>query len=177
MDRRFTILIAEDDPRVRDGVVALLREHGFVVLVAEDGDAALRLLVAHEVDLLLTDVAMPGINGFETAQQAKSMRPGLRLLCMRGYAEEARTKAFSTARSFKSPSEPASFLRRLPKLSRAEPDRFVHRAPTPRLTGPGVRTTVDGRHRSMLNPTCLCVRRKRGTHVHENQPMARLAYR
>jgi CheY-like chemotaxis protein len=92
MDRRFTTLIAEDDARVRDGVVALLREHGFVVLVAEDGDAALRLLVAHEVDLLLTDVAMPGINGFEIAQQAKSMRPGLRLLCMTGYAEEAADK-------------------------------------------------------------------------------------
>ena len=86
------ILLAADDPRVREGVVALLREHGFVVLVAEDGDAALSLLVAHEVDLLPTDVAMPGINGFETAQQAKSMRPSLRLLCMTGYAEGAGDK-------------------------------------------------------------------------------------
>jgi CheY-like chemotaxis protein len=86
------ILLAEDDPRVREGVVALLREHGFVVLVAEDGDAALSLLVAHQVDLLPTDVAMPGINGFETAQQAKSMRPSLRLLCMTGYAEGAGDK-------------------------------------------------------------------------------------
>jgi two-component system, cell cycle response regulator CpdR len=104
MDRQFTILLAEDDPRVRDSVVALLREHGFVVLVAEDGDAALRLLGEVDVDLLLADVAMPGASGFEVAQRAKSMRPDLHLLFITGYyAEEAASKGIRFGRVLQKP--------------------------------------------------------------------------
>jgi CheY-like chemotaxis protein len=89
---QFTILFAEDDRQVRDAVIALLREHGFRVLVASDGYEAIRLLVEHNVDLLFTDIAMPGISGFELAQQAKLIRPRLRVLYTTGYAQEAAGK-------------------------------------------------------------------------------------
>jgi two-component system, cell cycle sensor histidine kinase and response regulator CckA len=104
MERQFTILLAEDDPRVREAIVALLREHGFVVLVAEDGDTALRLLDGIHVDLLLADVAMPGASGFEIAQRAKSTSPDLRLLYMTGYyAEVAADKGIRYGKILRKP--------------------------------------------------------------------------
>jgi DNA-binding response OmpR family regulator len=103
MGRQFTILLAEDDLTVREIVVALLREHGFRVLAAEDGDAALRLLVAHPVDLLLADVAMLGASGFKVAQRAKSIRPDLRTLCVTGCAEEAAGKDIRYGRVVQKP--------------------------------------------------------------------------
>jgi len=103
MDHQFTILLAEDDPPLREVVGALLREHGFAVLIAEDGYEAIRLLAAHQVDLLLTDVAMPGMSGFEMAQRAKSIRPGLRTLCMTGYAEEAADKGIRYGKVLQKP--------------------------------------------------------------------------
>lgn len=90
MVRSFTILFAEDDRLVRDAVVELLRGHGFTVLVAQDGYEAIRLLVEHPVDLMLTDIVMEGINGFELARQAKLMRPNLKVLYTTGYAEQAK---------------------------------------------------------------------------------------
>lgn len=89
MVRPFTILFAEDDRPVRDAVVELLRERGFIVLVAENGYEAIRLLAERWVDLLLTDIVMEGISGFELAQQAKLMRPHLKVLYTTGYADQA----------------------------------------------------------------------------------------
>ena len=88
MTVQFTILFAEDDTLVRNAVIELLRQHGFRALVAEDGYEAIRLLMEHPVDLLFTDVVMPGISGFELARQAKLIRPDLRVLYMTGHAEQ-----------------------------------------------------------------------------------------
>ena len=85
-------------------MVALLREHGFVVLVAEDGDTALHLLDDHKVDLLLADAAMPGASGFEIGLRAKLIRPDLRLLYMTGYyAEEAAGKGIGFGKVLQKP--------------------------------------------------------------------------
>jgi two-component system, cell cycle response regulator CpdR len=111
MGRKFTILVAEDDPAIRQIVVALLREHGFVVLAAEDGDAALHLLDDHKVDLLLADVAMPGASGFEIGQRAKSIRPDLRLLYMTGYyAEQAADKGVRFGKVLQKPFQADELL-------------------------------------------------------------------
>jgi CheY-like chemotaxis protein len=85
--RRFTVLFVEDDREVRESVVEILRHHGFDVLVAEDGYEAIRVLMEFPVDLMFTDVVMPGLSGFELAEQAKLIRPDLRILYITGYAE------------------------------------------------------------------------------------------
>jgi len=81
-----TILLVDDDLELRDIVVAILSEPGYTVLTASDGYEALRVLVDRSVDLLVTDIKMPGISGFELARQAKLMRPNLHVIYLSGQA-------------------------------------------------------------------------------------------
>ena len=86
-----TILVVEDDAAVREIAVSLLRDHGYHVLEAEDGAAALKILDDHpDIDLLLTDVVMPGgMGGPDLARNARERRPDLKVLFTSGYAEHA----------------------------------------------------------------------------------------
>jgi DNA-binding response OmpR family regulator len=83
-----TILIADDDLDLRDLVLAILSEPGYTVLTASDGYEALRVLVERSVDLLITDIKMPGISGFELARQVKLMRPNLHVIYLSGRVSE-----------------------------------------------------------------------------------------
>ena len=85
------ILIVEDEEGVRSLTRILLTQLGYEVLEAANGEAALELLQEHpEVDLLLTDVVLPaGLNGPELARRARQRLPGLRVLFMSGYTENA----------------------------------------------------------------------------------------
>ncbi len=89
MARPFNVLFVEDDPAVRSLMREVLHAHGFVAFTAADPYEALCVLMEHHVDLLLTDIVMPGMSGFELAQQAKLIRPDLRVLYMTGYAQQA----------------------------------------------------------------------------------------
>ncbi len=83
-----TILLVEDDELVRKYANAQLMSLGYTVLQAPDGAHALELLGgAARLDLLFTDVVMPGMSGRELADQARLKRPGLRVLYTSGYAE------------------------------------------------------------------------------------------
>ncbi|HMN45370.1 MAG TPA: PAS domain S-box protein [Povalibacter sp.] len=85
-----TVLVVEDDDDVRIYSTETLRELGFKVLEANDGASALRVLEHHpEVSLLFTDVGLPGINGRELVEAARSRRPGLRVLFTSGYERNA----------------------------------------------------------------------------------------
>jgi CheY-like chemotaxis protein len=90
MARRFTILVVEDETTVRDFVLRLLSDRGFTVLAAQDAYEAIRVLAERHVDLLFTDIVMPGADGFDLAAQAKLIRPNLRVLYSTGYADSAR---------------------------------------------------------------------------------------
>jgi DNA-binding response OmpR family regulator len=81
-----TILLVDDDLDLREVVAAILSEPGYTVLTASDGYEALRVLVDRVVDLMITDVQMPGISGFELARQAKLMRPRLHVIYLSGRA-------------------------------------------------------------------------------------------
>jgi len=87
---RETILVTEDDPFVRAYVVSALQDLGYRVIAAEDAREALKHLTeGGEIDLLFTDIVMPGgMNGWELAERAQQIRPGLRLLFTSGYALE-----------------------------------------------------------------------------------------
>jgi CheY-like chemotaxis protein len=89
--RTATVLVAEDDAMVRRVVVKLLTRHGFEVLEAVDGEAALTLWRQHRdrVELLLTDVQMPRMNGRALARAVSSERPGLPVAYMSGYDADA----------------------------------------------------------------------------------------
>lgn len=86
-----TILVVEDDDDVRAYTVECLRELGYRVLEAHDGPSALRLLERQDepVDLLFTDVVMPGMSGRELSDEARKRQPHLRVLYTSGYTRNA----------------------------------------------------------------------------------------
>jgi CheY-like chemotaxis protein len=84
------VLVVEDEHTVRNLVVEVLRELGYHPLEAEDGAGGLALLERPgRIDLLVTDVGLPGLNGRQLADAARELRPGLKVLFMTGYAENA----------------------------------------------------------------------------------------
>lgn len=89
MAEAATILLVEDEDAVRTIVGTVLRRRGYIVLEAASPDAALELFTEHRVtiDLLITDVVMPGTTGPALAGRLMAMRPDLRVLLMSGYAD------------------------------------------------------------------------------------------
>jgi CheY-like chemotaxis protein len=88
---RRTILLVEDDPVVRHVVRLLLELEGDSVLEAKDGEDALNILDGYRgaLDLLLTDVMMPGLSGAEVCDRVREGRPGLPTLFISGFYPEA----------------------------------------------------------------------------------------
>ena len=89
-----TILLAEDEEMVRKLAIEIFQEAGYTVLDAPNGDAALAICNRHEgrIDLLITDLVMPGMNGIELARRVCGSRPGIPVLFMSGYAEDAKER-------------------------------------------------------------------------------------
>jgi two-component system cell cycle sensor histidine kinase/response regulator CckA len=86
-----TILLVEDEEMVRQMTRAILEDSGYEVLEASCGDDALRICEQHDrmIDLVITDVVMPGMSGRELAERVALVRPGLRLIYMSGYTDDA----------------------------------------------------------------------------------------
>jgi two-component system cell cycle sensor histidine kinase/response regulator CckA len=91
LDGTETILLAEDDGRVRSLVRAVLEAHGYRVLEAKDGGAAVAISERHggPIHLLLTDVVMPKMSGRELADRLARVRPEMKVLYMSGYTDDA----------------------------------------------------------------------------------------
>ncbi|WP_437594196.1 ATP-binding protein [Sorangium sp. So ce1000] len=86
-----TVLVVEDDEAVRKLIVDVLERRGYGVLSAASGEEALAVLAREgedAVDLLLTDLVMPGMNGRELAERALAIHPRTRVLYISGYAED-----------------------------------------------------------------------------------------
>ncbi len=85
-----TVLIIEDEPVVRGLIVEVVADLGFAALEATDGSGALELLQSRRrIDLLISDLGLPGLNGRQVADAARLLRPGLKVIFMTGYAETA----------------------------------------------------------------------------------------
>ncbi|MFH6784099.1 MULTISPECIES: ATP-binding protein [Methylobacterium] len=90
-----TVLVVEDEPAVRSLIVDVLRDLGYRALEAQDGPAGLAALRAPgRIDLLVTDVGLPGLNGRQLADAAREHRPDLKVLFITGYAENAAMAGF-----------------------------------------------------------------------------------
>ncbi|WBQ19053.1 PAS domain S-box protein [Sphingobium yanoikuyae] len=89
-DAGEVVLVVEDEPIVRGLIVEELKELGYQALEAVDGPNGLEILQSkRRIDLLVTDIGLPGLNGRQVADAARELRPGLKMLFMTGYAENA----------------------------------------------------------------------------------------
>jgi len=125
---RETVLVAEDEESVRLLTVQSLERHGYRVLAADSGEAALKIASTFDgtIDLLVSDVVMPGMKGPELAERLRAMRPGVRVLLMSGYAADVVTpNDLREAALLSKPFSPAA----LTKAVRAALD---HRLPSER---------------------------------------------
>jgi len=87
-----TILVAEDDPEIRNVVILMLEKLGYKIISAENGRVALEILKREprKIDLIFTDVVMPGgMNGIDLVNEARTYSPGVRALYTSGYTENA----------------------------------------------------------------------------------------
>ena len=85
-----TVLLVEDEDLVRGVTQAMLKANGYRVLVASSGEEAIRVCTSHagSIDLVMTDLVMPGMNGRQTVEQLERLRPGVRVLFTSGYAND-----------------------------------------------------------------------------------------
>ena len=86
-----TVLVVDDEPTLRMLICDVLEDHGYKVLLARDGQTALRVLeTGVAIDLMISDVGLPGgMNGRQVATEARKLRPGLKVLFITGFAENA----------------------------------------------------------------------------------------
>jgi two-component system, cell cycle sensor histidine kinase and response regulator CckA len=98
----LTILIVDDEPAVLSYIAAIVRKEGYEVLQADGGDEALTICESHAccVDLMISDVAMPRMNGRALAGCMNRRYPGVPIVFVSGYAESREILAGLTARGF-----------------------------------------------------------------------------
>jgi len=87
MKEYVKILIADDEPMMRNLVLKILESEGYQISLASSGDEALEMLKADKFDLLLTDVKMPGMNGFDLLRKVKENWPDMAVIIMTGYGD------------------------------------------------------------------------------------------
>jgi two-component system cell cycle sensor histidine kinase/response regulator CckA len=117
--RAATILVTEDDPAIRSLLRSVLGAGGHEVIVAADGHEALELFErrASAIELLVTDVVMPGMGGVELAGEILSRRPSLPVLYMSGYNQQL----IAGANFLQKPFSSAAFMTKVAELLAVEP--------------------------------------------------------
>ena len=91
LDGSETVLIVEDDDSLRKLTRTVLKQKGYKVLEAENGEEALKVSKAHDgsIDLLITDVVMPKMGGKEVAERLQLLYPQMKVIYMSGYTDNA----------------------------------------------------------------------------------------
>jgi two-component system cell cycle sensor histidine kinase/response regulator CckA len=106
---RPTVLLVDDDDDVRQ-ILAIALANAFDLLVAASGVEAVKIMADRQIDLLLTDVMMPGMNGFDLADKAMLMRPELRIVYMTGYSDQLHSTRRRHGKIIPKPFKPAQMV-------------------------------------------------------------------
>lgn len=81
------VLLVEDEPFLRELVMESLQDAGYSVVEASDGNSGLQALQSDQrIDVLLSDIKLPDIDGYQVAESARTLRPGVKVILMTGYA-------------------------------------------------------------------------------------------
>jgi signal transduction histidine kinase/CheY-like chemotaxis protein len=129
-NRRARVLLVDDEPVVREVLTAELREAGYDVTESGDGEAALDLLEGGaDFDILVTDLALPGMDGVALIRAAQGHQPGLRVILITGYAGDAAALAVGATVSgafalLRKPVTAAQLTDRVAASLAAAPDRI-----------------------------------------------------
>jgi CheY-like chemotaxis protein len=120
-----TIALVEDEQTVRDLAARILRNKGYNVIPAENGRHAMDVIAKYpnRIDMIVTDVVMPEMNGRDLADRVHVMRPGVKILFMSGYSEEAVASHGVLARGaafLEKPFSPATLLRKVREMLDAD---------------------------------------------------------
>ena len=123
-----TILVVEDQPEVRSVVHNALSRHGYRVLMATNGSEAVDIAMAHgdRIDLLITDVVMPGLSARELAERFRHQHPAGRVLYMSGYTDDTvvqRGILEQRVEFIQKPFTPATLLRRVREVLKSKVPR------------------------------------------------------
>jgi two-component system cell cycle sensor histidine kinase/response regulator CckA len=150
------LLVVEDDASVRTAVVRALRTAGYIVTEACDADEALEVLESDAIDVMITDMVMPGRPGIQLLAEARIRRPDLPAIVFSGYSEQPANEMWrvpDNAIFVEKPVSPAELIRRVAQLlagSSAQPRTFrrhhrSHRADEPARLGEAAQAGDDHR--------------------------------
>ncbi|MBI4690235.1 MAG: response regulator [Nitrospirae bacterium] len=86
-DKKVTVLVVDDDPSILDSLCALLNEYGYPVFASPNANKAMEKMQNTEIDVVLTDIKMPGISGIQFLEQSHKLYPDVPVIMMTAYAE------------------------------------------------------------------------------------------
>lgn len=113
------VLVVEDEPMLRQVVAMTLKVEGFSVIEAGDGREGLEVLKSDKaIDLMLTDVRMPGMNGYELAEASLAIRPSMPVMLMTGFTNDEMPEKIRQA-SFPMLQKPFNFANLAPSVREA----------------------------------------------------------
>jgi len=124
-----TILLVEDEEPLREAIRSYLVSKGYLVLTAQNGDEALRMCRLHSssIDLLLTDLVMPGMHGTELIHEARLILPRLRTLIMSGYSDRnPEFQMYPESRFLQKPLNLSTLAQQLRQLLDHHPTTTTH---------------------------------------------------
>ena len=95
-----SILVVDDEPGIRDLLCLMLEASGYTVFAAEDGNEAPKVLAAHSIQVVITDLLMPERDGLEFITEVRKSHPDLRIIAMSGGGHIARDSYLRIAKNF-----------------------------------------------------------------------------
>ena len=111
------VLVVDDEPMVRKTIETILKHEGHHIVTAKDGLSALEAFGEREVDIVLLDVGMPGMNGYRVAEEMRKLRPDVPILFITGWGsddiDQERVVSLGVDSVISKPFEPQELLQQM----------------------------------------------------------------